>query len=129
MGMKEEVERAMRDAALDSNGKISAEFAFPEPSAVFAGHFPSTPVIPGVCLAQCVLAAISRVSRKQFSLQSIKKARFNNPAGPNDLLAVSGLPEWNGAAVQGKFDIVKKGADGAADTRIARISLKAIALD
>ena len=129
MGMREEVERAMRGAERDSDEKISAEFVFPESSAVFAGHFPGAPVLPGVCLAQCVLAAVSRISRKKLSLRSIKKARFNNPAGPNDLLAVSGVPEWDGAVVRGKFDIVKKGADGVPDTKIARISLEALASD
>ncbi len=129
MGIREEVERAMRGAERDSEGKISAEFAFPESSAVFAGHFPGAPIVPGVCLAQCALAAISRISRKKLSLRSIKKARFNNPAGPGDVLVVSGVPEWDGAVVRGKFDIARKGGGGAPDTRIAHISLDALADD
>ena len=112
MSFKDEIERSFNGLELADNGAVSAEFELSGKSAPFAGHFPGTPVLPGVCLMQCVLTALSKASGKTLSLSAVSKARFSAAVLPGDAILVTGVPKWSETAVSGKFEVsrVPKGA-------------------
>jgi len=127
MPLREEIERAFVKFKAEDGGDISAEFAVPPAdSALFAGHFPDAPVLPGVCLLQCVLAAISKAGGKHASLVSVSKARFNSAVFPGDTVLVTGRPSWNGDDVTGKFALSKQSEEnGGSAEKVASVALAA----
>jgi len=108
MVLRNEIEKSLVDFDSDGDGGISAEFALPgKDSALFAGHFPGEAVLPGVCLIQCVLEALSKVEGNKVSLVSIAKARFSSVVFPGEKVRLSGNASWNGDVVAGKFVLSK----------------------
>jgi 3-hydroxyacyl-[acyl-carrier-protein] dehydratase len=51
---------------------------------VFAGHFPGSPIVPGVVLLDWAQQAIE--SRTKLMLAGIPAAKFLSPAAPDELL-------------------------------------------
>lgn len=62
----------------------------------FAGHFPGTPILPGVLLLDVVLhsiAAATGLAPERCTLSSVK---FLGPAGPGDELEIAHSVEASG---------------------------------
>ncbi len=44
--------------------------------AVFGGHFPGNPVMPGVCMVQIIKELTERIGQKNVQLQSLSNVKF-----------------------------------------------------
>jgi 3-hydroxyacyl-[acyl-carrier-protein] dehydratase len=68
----------------------------------FAGHFPGTPIVPGVLLLDAAVHAIQEANAPQPSgpaaMQAceISSAKFLSPVGPGETLTISCRPSTGG---------------------------------
>ena len=69
-------------------GKAEAEIVFPEDFALFAGHFPGNPTLPGVCEIICADMLLSKVLGRVPTLLEIGKAKFFAPVSPGKTLKI-----------------------------------------
>jgi 3-hydroxyacyl-[acyl-carrier-protein] dehydratase len=81
-----------------ADGASAFEFNFPAADAVFAGHFPQYPILPGVFQLEIVRLAAGWLCEKRFSVDEIVKIKFQRPILPGETLKLSlKLTEENGA--------------------------------
>ncbi len=91
--------------ALESSaGALSATFLYPPDLPVFAGHFPGSPLVPGVFLVEAVRAALERACGLSLRLVEVRDARFTAPVLPGDRVRVDvegagGAPPWSCRAI------------------------------
>ena len=69
----------------------------------FAGHFPGTPILPGVVLLDWALQAITDASGIALQNCTINSVKFLSPAKPGDKVAIEHKVTAGGAI---HFDIV-----------------------
>lgn len=63
---------------------------------VFAGHFPNTPIVPGVMLLDSVIHAIASTTESAPDSFEIRSAKFLSPARPAEELLTEFHMEANG---------------------------------
>ncbi len=68
----------------------------------FAGHFPGTPILPGVVLLDTALQAIADASGIELNCCEISSVKFLSPANPGDELVIQHVISASGAI---RFDI------------------------
>ena len=69
----------------------------------FAGHFPGTPILPGVVLLDTALQAIASASGLALDRCEISSVKFLSPAGPGDALVIQHEISASGTI---RFDIM-----------------------
>ena len=69
----------------------------------FAGHFPGTPILPGVVLLDTALQAIAAASGIALDRCEINSVKFLSPAKPGDALEIQHVIASSGTI---RFDIV-----------------------
>ena len=72
----------------------------------FAGHFPGSPIVPGVVLLDEALHALGAALGKDLSDCTVSSAKFLHPAGPGDTLQLQYALADNGSI---RFEIVGAG--------------------
>ncbi len=60
----------------------------PADHPAFAGHFPGTPIVPGVLLLETALHAIAEATGMALDVCTINSVKFLSPANPGDEVAV-----------------------------------------
>jgi len=75
----------------------------PDDHPAFAGHFPASPVVPGVVLLDEALFAIQSAYGLSLDACSIASAKFFHPVGPGAVLVVRHQTLANGCI---EFDII-----------------------
>lgn len=69
----------------------------------FAGHFPGTPILPGVVLLDTALQEIANASGIALDLCEISSVKFLSPANPGDELVIQHAISASGTI---RFEIV-----------------------
>lgn len=82
---------------------MNTHWTVPEDHPAFAGHFPGTPILPGVVLLDAVLQAIAAASGIALDTCEIGAVKFLSPAGPGDELEIRHSRSTSGAI---RFEIV-----------------------
>lgn len=67
----------------------SVRITFPTEFVGFKGHFPGRPVLPGVCLIQTALVALSRALDKPVELKRLVSAKWMAPVLPGEEIVLS----------------------------------------
>jgi len=91
------------------DGDLEAVFSFAAGFSGFQGHFPASPVLPGICQVQSVLAVISKASGTRLKLIGLSQAKFLNPVFPGEEILVKGRINWVEDCGEACFQISKTG--------------------
>lgn len=75
----------------------------PPDHPAFAGHFPGTPILPGVVLLDVALQVIAKTSGIALDLCEISAVKFLSPASPGDELLIQHSVSASGTI---RFDIL-----------------------
>ena len=81
----------------------TAHWTVPPDHPAFAGHFPGTPILPGVVLLDMALQIIAKTSGIALDLCEISSVKFLSPASPGDELLIQHNISASGTI---RFDIV-----------------------
>ena len=81
----------------------ATRWTVPADHPAFAGHFPGTPILPGVVLLDTVLHAITAATGIALDGCEISSVKFLSPASPGDELAIEHIVSASGSI---RFDIV-----------------------
>ncbi|MHB8747223.1 MAG: hypothetical protein ACYC7I_11995 [Gammaproteobacteria bacterium] len=81
----------------------STHWTVPNDHPAFAGHFPGTPILPGVVLLDTALRAIAAATGIALDGCEISAVKFLSPARPGDALVMQHVISSSGAI---RFDIV-----------------------
>ena len=71
-----------------ADGATIQEFCFPPDDPVFAGHFPTRPLVPGVFLIEMTRLAAETVLAGSCTIREITKAKFLRPIVPAETVRV-----------------------------------------
>jgi len=86
---------------------IAAACHFREELAVFAGHFPGAPLVPGVYLIEAARQAVERGLGRAVALAGVRDGRFVSPVRPGD-------------GVELRIDLTEEGAGWEARVEVHR---------
>jgi len=81
----------------------TAHWTVPVDHPAFAGHFPGTPILPGVMLLDAVLHAIAAATGIALDTCEISSVKFLSPARPGEELAIQHILSASGNI---RFDIL-----------------------
>lgn len=59
-----------------SDNKIGCRIVFDAEHAIFGGHFPGQPIVPGVCMMEMVKELVQQQTGKQFVLRTAGNVKF-----------------------------------------------------
>ena len=82
---------------------IATHWTVPLDHPAFAGHFPGTPILPGVVLLDTALQAIAKASGIALDHCEISSVKFLSPVGPGDALVIQHEISASGTI---RFDIM-----------------------
>ncbi len=99
--MRGDIERARGTVADQGNGTAHGVFRFPQDLAVFRGHFPDYPVVPGVYLLAAAQDVVKRVWSGSWELSKVVEAKFRGVVLPDVAVVVEAAfrPGENGHAI------------------------------
>ncbi len=90
MSLSGDVAAALLSAGWEEDGQtLAAQFRFKDSLAVFRGHFPGRPLVPGAMQIEMVRRALMQVTGRTYYLARIKKAKFMAPVLPGDLITLT----------------------------------------
>lgn len=69
-------------------GTLSAEATISAMHYIYAGHFPSGAVVPGVCTLTIVRECLSRAMGREVSFEAIKECKFVSALIPQEDLRI-----------------------------------------
>jgi len=81
----------------------ATHWTVPRDHPAFAGHFPGTPILPGVVLLDTVLHAIAAATGLALDVCEISSVKFLGPAGPGEELLIRHVLSASGTI---RFDVV-----------------------
>jgi len=96
----------------------AAHWTVPADHPAFAGHFPGTPIFPGVLLLDTVIHTIAAATGMVLDTCDIHAVKFLSPASPGDDLVIRHILSPNGTI---RFEIlagVRKIASGSIVPRL-----------
>jgi predicted hotdog family 3-hydroxylacyl-ACP dehydratase len=89
-------------------------------AALFEGHFPGRPILPGVVLIELAVRAVARQRGEPLSLRGVTHARLRQPVAPGDRLWLSTGDEQGGRL---RIDVQRVDSHGASE-RVANGELQ-----
>ena len=90
--------------------KNTVQFHIHADHPAFAGHFPGTPIVPGVVLLDEALHVITIHTATRADQWQISSAKFLSPVKPDETLVIEYELQTNGAVT---FTIVESTSQGA----------------
>lgn len=73
----------------DSDGAATVEFRFAATNPLFAGHFPSQPLLPGVFQLEMARLGAEWLLGQDLSVREISRAKFLRPILPGQLIRMN----------------------------------------
>jgi len=83
--------------------KQQTPLTIPADHPAFAGHFPGTPIVPGVVLLDAALHAITTATGLDARAWQISSVKFLSPLGPGQSVVIEHEQLANGSI---KFDVL-----------------------
>ena len=82
--LRKEIRKCMTTPVEKTEQGVVARFSFPKDFTGFKGHFPSEPIVPGVCKIQALIILSEFLNGEIFELKEIKEAKFFSPVFNSD---------------------------------------------
>ncbi|MEN6525563.1 MAG: hypothetical protein ABFD65_03640 [Candidatus Polarisedimenticolia bacterium] len=73
-------------------GPVAARVVLEADDRFFAGHFPDSPILPGVAQLALLERELSRIAGRPLALGALRTLRFRRPAFPGDALDLEASP-------------------------------------
>lgn len=111
----------LRDALLVSSSgdnEFTAELKLSPDFVGFKGHFPGTPVLPGICIIAAVIVSAESVLGKDLKMNYLNAAKFFSPVEPGDRTVITGTLKTESAPYSVRAQINRD------QERIAKVSLQ-----
>lgn len=70
------------------DGAVVQEFRFPASEAVFAGHFPGHPLLPGIFQIEMARVVAESMLHAALQVRAVTKAKFLRPIIPGETVRV-----------------------------------------
>lgn len=70
-------------------GHLQASIRFNREHAIFDGHFPGAPVVPGVCMLQIVREILEEATQKKYMITNADNIKFLAVINPDQQLGVN----------------------------------------
>lgn len=87
--LKQDAAAGLKELTNPREGELEAVFIFPAELAIFSGHFPGRPIVPGVLELEMVRAALERFTGSPLRMVSVEKAKFVREVKPGDRIALT----------------------------------------
>ena len=87
--LKHDAAAGLQSLAKRAEGEIEAVFSFPPELAIFSGHFPGRPIVPGILEIEMVRAAMEKFTGSALRIVSVEKAKFLREVKPGDRILLS----------------------------------------
>jgi 3-hydroxymyristoyl/3-hydroxydecanoyl-(acyl carrier protein) dehydratase len=101
--MRDSINAARRgDPRQSADGATVFEFKFDADDATFAGHFPGRPILPGVYLLEMTRGAAEAVLSCPLAIREIRKAKFQRPIFPDEIVMAELKLSQNDGVVQAR---------------------------
>ena len=98
-------------------GEASAVLVLNPDHAIFAGHFPGEPVVPGACLLQIVEELLSHILETDYRLVNARQIKFLTPIDPRRHPRIEAVLQYT---LDGPFEV--SAALSAAGTTFLKIT-------
>ncbi len=72
--------------------ELSAQVTTSASSPWYSGHFPGTPILPGIAQLGMVVDLISKFSNKELHLKNLSRVKFKKLITPGELLYIYACP-------------------------------------
>src|SRR5258708_5991128 len=83
--LQEDAAKGLIGLESPQEGELEAVFVFPSGLALFEGHFPGRPIVPGVLEVETARAALEKHFKgTPLRIQSIEKAKFTREVKPGE---------------------------------------------
>jgi 3-hydroxyacyl-[acyl-carrier-protein] dehydratase len=66
------------------NGVVRASLRLEKEHAIFKGHFPNLPIVPGVCMMQLVKEVLENLEGKRMQIEEAPNLKFLSILNPNE---------------------------------------------
>ena len=105
MSMRDSIAAArIGEPRQNAEGATVFEFKFDPEDSTFAGHFPGHPILPGVFQLEMVRIAAERVLNCSLSVSEIRKAKFQRPIFPREIVRLELEVTTNDGAIRARAD-------------------------
>ena len=81
----------IEDVQVKGQGELEARAFVPVDSTWFSGHFPGTPILPGIALIDMAMQVVNislAAKGEKIIITALKRVRFTKPVLPGDNLLV-----------------------------------------
>lgn len=92
-----------------ADGAVMLEFRFGADDPIFAGHFPTYPVLPGVFQLEIARFAAELIRQQPVVLREVAKAKFLVPIGPGETVRLELKLSGPAATIQAQARFVVSG--------------------
>jgi 3-hydroxyacyl-[acyl-carrier-protein] dehydratase len=105
MSMRDSIAAArIGDPRQNEEGAAVLEFKFCPEDQTFSGHFPGRPILPGVFQLELARAAAELVFGCSLSVREIRKAKFQRPIVPGELVRLELKVTTDDGAIRARAD-------------------------
>ena len=95
-GLTRAIQACLPPVTADEQGVVRFRVAFPSDFVGFNGHFPGRPVLPGVCLVQTALVALSQIRPVPVVLKRLVSAKWMATVLAGEEIAFEVVPDGPG---------------------------------
>ena len=72
----EAINGCMRELAKSNGDSVTARFNFGLSFVGFNGHFPDNPILPGVCIIQCIVVMYETLNKAKIRIVEVENVKF-----------------------------------------------------
>lgn len=124
MGLYSDIRSASVSVSGSPEAGILALFNFPGTLALFRGHFPGNPILPGIAQVEMVRIALETAVERSLTVRAVNKTKFSHLIEPDSPVTVSITVLSSGQDDSGTMTWTVRASVRTGDTAAGRITLE-----